>query len=67
MYDLTCDDTETTISDLTNLTVATLGGEEESMTPTKLKLSNEGEDNDKSVITTMSAATNMFPVETEDT
>eukprot|EP00957_Ditylum_brightwellii_P073093 5555571-Ditylum_brightwellii.AAC.1 len=46
--------------------MATLGGEEESMMPTKLTFSNEGEDDDNSVLTTMSAATNMLLVEAKD-
>eukprot|EP00957_Ditylum_brightwellii_P206770 15349904-Ditylum_brightwellii.AAC.1 len=67
-YDLTGDDedAETTISELTNLTMATLGGEEESMMPTKLTFSNEGKDDNNSVLTTISATTNTLPVKTKD-
>eukprot|EP00957_Ditylum_brightwellii_P084053 6390373-Ditylum_brightwellii.AAC.1 len=60
------EDADTTISELTNLTMATLGGEKESMTPTKLTLSNEGKDDNNSVLTTLSVATNMLPVKTKD-
>eukprot|EP00957_Ditylum_brightwellii_P064228 4873954-Ditylum_brightwellii.AAC.2 len=46
--------------------MATLGGEEESVTPTKLTFSKEDEDDNNSVLTTISAATNMLPVKTKD-
>eukprot|EP00957_Ditylum_brightwellii_P211048 15365705-Ditylum_brightwellii.AAC.1 len=68
MYNLMGDDedAETAISELTNLTMATIWGDEETMMPTKLTFSNEGEDDNTSVLTTMSVATNMLPGETED-